>query len=290
MINKIGIIGGSALTDIEGLEVTDRIRMTTPYGDPSDEIVLGKMSGKEVVFLLRHGHYHTILPTEVNNRANIYALKKLGVNRILSVSAVGSLKEEIKPLDMVLVDQFIDRTNQSRETTFFGDGIVAHIPFAEPVCSELKNAVYNANHKTDIKIHDSGTYINMEGPAFSTKAESFLYKSWGGDVIGMTNMPEARLAREAGICYVTICMVTDYDSWNLASGTETVSVSLVMDNIAKGFSLVKEILVNTIKSFPETIDCACHDSLKHAIITDLKHLSSERIRDLRVITGNKLDN
>ena len=290
MISKIGIIGGSALTDIEGLEEMDRIQMTTPYGDPSDEIVLGKIVGHEIVFLPRHGHYHTILPTEVNNRANIYALKKLGVNRILSVSAVGSLKEEIRPLDIVLVDQFIDRTNQARETTFFGDGIVAHIPFHEPICSCLKSAVYNANHSTDIRIHDGGTYINMEGPAFSTKAESFLYKSWGGDVIGMTNMTEARLAREAGICYVTICMVTDYDCWYLPSREETVSVSLIMENIAKGFSSVKEILVNTIKSFPEKIDCACHDSLKHAIITDRKHLSSERISDLRVITGDKLDN
>ena len=287
---RLGIIGGCGLYEIEGLEDPKWIKVETPFGKPSDEYLCAKLSGVELVFLPRHGRDHHLLPSELNCTANIYGMKKLGVEMIISVSTVGSLKEEIKPLDILIPDQYVDRTNQPRNITFFGNGIVAHVAFANPSCPELGRILYEATKSQGLPVHSGGTYLNMEGPAFSTKAESDLYRSWGMDVIGMTNMPEARLAREAGICYVTICMVTDYDSWNLASGTENVSVSLIMDNIAKGFSLVKEILVNTIKSFPETIDCACHDSLKHAIITDLKHLSSERIRDLRVITGNKLDN
>ena len=212
-MNKIGIIGGSALYEIEGLEITKHVKVKTPFGLPSDEFSVGKLAGREVVFLPRHGRQHHLLPSEVNYRANMYAFKTLGVGRVLSVSAVGSLTEKVRPLDVLLVDQFIDRTNRGRNMTFFGEGIVAHVSFANPVCKELSDIAYQANKHLNVEIHDGGTYINMEGPAFSTKAESFLYKSWGADVIGMTNIAEARLAREAGICYATIAMITDYDCW-----------------------------------------------------------------------------
>ncbi|MGB3057702.1 MAG: MTAP family purine nucleoside phosphorylase, partial [Candidatus Omnitrophota bacterium] len=182
-MGRIGVIGGSALYELEGIEILETKNMSTPFGEPSDEFVIGKLADKEVVFLPRHQRTHSILPTEINYRANIFAFKLLDVDRIISVSAVGSFKEEIKPLDILLVDQFIDRTNQGRNTTFFGDGIVAHIAFAEPICTELKDVIYKNNRMLDVKIHDGGTYINMEGPAFSTKAESYLYKSWGADVI-----------------------------------------------------------------------------------------------------------
>ena len=232
-MNKIGIIGGSALYEIEGLEITKHVKVKTPFGSPSDEFSVGKLAGREVVFLPRHGRKHHLLPSEVNYRANMYAFKTLGVGRVLSVSAVGSLTEKVRPLDVLLVDQFIDRTNRGRNMTFFGEGIVAHVSFADPVCKELSDIAYEANKHLNVEIHDGGTYVNMEGPAFSTKAESFLYKNWGADVIGMTNIAEARLAREAGICYATIAMITDYDCWYEASGVEAVSLEMVMDNFKK---------------------------------------------------------
>ncbi|MFC1480512.1 S-methyl-5'-thioadenosine phosphorylase [Candidatus Omnitrophota bacterium] len=282
-MGKIGIIGGSALYEIEGLEVTERKEVTTPFGEPSDEFVIGKLADKEVVFLPRHERTHSLLPTEINYRANIYAFKVLGVDRIISVSAVGSLKEEIKPLDILLVDQFIDRTNQGRSTTFFGDGIVAHVAFAEPVCKELKELIYKSNRTLDIKIHDGGTYINMEGPTFSTKAESFLYKSWGADIIGMTNIQEARLAREAGICYSTIAMITDYDCWYLSSEVETVSVEMIIENLSKNAEAAKKMLVNTIANIPEKRACACGEALRNAIVTRKEAVPTETLEKLRPI-------
>jgi 5'-methylthioadenosine phosphorylase len=282
-MNRIGVIGGSALYDFHEIRVTERKRISTPFGDPSDEFIMGEFQGKEVVFLPRHGQHHTLLPTEVNNRANIYAFKTLGVERLISVAAVGSLKEDIHPLDVVLVDQFVDRTNQARPTTFFGEGIVAHIPLAEPVCSELKDTIYKANKGGELKIHDGGTYINMEGPAFSTKAESYLYKGWGMDVIGMTNMADARLCREAGICFSTIAMVTDYDCWYLGSEVSTVSAEMVFENLKKNLNEAKVMLANTIREMPEKRSCGCGEALRNAIITPKEAVPKRTLKNLRPI-------
>ncbi|MGB2630210.1 MAG: S-methyl-5'-thioadenosine phosphorylase [Candidatus Omnitrophota bacterium] len=282
-MGRIGVIGGSALYELEGIEILETKNMSTPFGEPSDEFVIGKLADKEVVFLPRHQRTHSILPTEINYRANIFAFKLLDVDRIISVSAVGSFKEEIKPLDILLVDQFIDRTNQGRNTTFFGDGIVAHIAFAEPICTELKDVIYKNNRMLDVKIHDGGTYINMEGPAFSTKAESYLYKSWGADVIGMTNIQEARLAREAGICYSTIAMITDYDCWHLSPEVESVSVEVVLENLAKNAENAKKMLINAIKNIPETRSCRCGDALRNAIMTKKEAVPEETLERLKPI-------
>ena len=278
--NKIGIIGGSSLYSIEGLEITDSRKVYTPFGEPSDEMVSGILGGREVLFLPRHMRNHSLLPTEINFKANIYAFKVMGAGSIISVSAVGSLKEEIRPMDAVLADQFIDRTNQGRSTTFFGEGIVAHIAFAEPVCGHLKELIYNVNRDVNVKIHDGGTYINMEGPAFSTKAESFLYKSWGADVIGMTNMPEARLSREAGMCYATIAMVTDYDCWHTESGDKGVSVDMVLENLQKSAEAAKKMIFNTVTNMPIERSCGCKDALKNAIVTRKETISGETLERL----------
>lgn len=267
MPGKIGIIGGSALYSMEGLEITDTRQVNTPFGEPSDEMVSGTLAGKEILFMPRHMKNHSLLPSELNFRANIYAFKVMGAERIISVSAVGSLKEEVRPLDIVLVDQFIDRTNQGRSTTFFGSGLVAHISFAEPICSCLRQTIQSANKSLDVKIHDGGTYINMEGPAFSTKAESVLYKSWGADVIGMTNMQEARLSREAGICYATVALVTDYDCWRSQSDDEAVTVDMVLENLKKNAEMSKKIVLNTVKEMPDRRKCSCAEALRNAIIT-----------------------
>jgi len=284
-MSKIGIIGGSALYKLEGLEIVERKKVETPFGEPSGEFVIGRLAGRECVFLPRHGKGHTILPSEINFRANIYAFKMLGVDRIISVSAVGSLKEEIRPLDIVLVDQFIDRTNQARPTTFFGNGAVAHVSLAEPVCLELKSLIYEKNRDLDVRIHDGGTYINMEGPAFSTKAESFLYKSWGVDIIGMTNMPEARLAREAGICYSTIAMVTDYDSWRLGPTAEDVSIEMIIANLNKNVETAKKMLNNVIPGIPEKRKCSCRDAIKTALVTPKEAIPEETLKKLKLIIG-----
>ena len=217
MSAKIGIIGGSGFYNIEGIKDVGKISVKTPFGDPSDEFITGVLGGKEVVFLARHGKGHRALPSEINYRANIYGMKKLGVEQIISVSACGSLKEELKPLDIVIPDQFIDRTNIGRQMTFFGDGIVAHIQFADPICPQLSKALAEAGRKVGANVHLGGVYINMEGPQFSTKAESHLYRSWGVDIIGMTNLAEAKLSREAEICYATVACITDYDCWRMDS-------------------------------------------------------------------------
>ncbi len=282
-MNKIGIVGGSALYEMKGLEIIKHIRVKTPFGKPSDEFSIGKLAGREVVFLPRHGKRHHLLPSEVNYRANMYAFKTLGAGRVISVSAVGSLTEKVRPLDVLLVDQFIDRTNSGRNMTFFGEGVVAHISFADPICKELRETAYEANRHLDVEIHSGGTYVNMEGPAFSTKAESFLYKSWGGDVIGMTNLAEARLAREAGICYATIAMVTDYDCWYEASDVEAVSVEMVMENLRKNTEIAKELIRNTVGALSEEPSCDCRDALKHAILTPVDAVPPKTLKKLKPI-------
>ena len=280
---KIGIIGGSGLDEIEGIKNVKKITVDTPFGSPSDEYILGELEGQEVVFLPRHGKGHRISPSEINFRANIFGMKKLGVERIISVTACGSLKEEIEPLDFVVVNQFVDRTNHAREMTFFDKGITVHIMFAHPVCKELSELLYEAGRNLKLNMHRGGTYINMEGPAFSTIAESNLYRSWGIDVIGMTNMPEAKLAREAEICYATLAAVTDYDCWH--SQHEVVTVDMVVNNLRKNVGNAKKILSLLIKNLPAERNCICKDALKYAIITDKKLIPEKVKKDLDIIIG-----
>lgn len=282
---KVGIIGGSGLYDMEGLKEPKWVRVDTPFGKPSDEYLTAELSDREIVFLPRHGRGHKLLPSELNYRANIYGMKFLGVEYILSVSAVGSLKEEIRPLDFLVADQYVDRTNQSRKTTFFGDGIVAHIGFANPSCDILNKLIYQAGETLGLNIHEKGTYLNMEGPAFSTKAESNLYRSWGMDVIGMTNMPEARCAREAEICYSTLAMVTDYDCWH---GSEDVSVDMIIQNLLKNVENAKKILKEVIPQIPQARDCICSSALKEAIITDKNLIPEDTKKKLDIIIGKYL--
>jgi 5'-methylthioadenosine phosphorylase len=255
----------------------------TPFGEPSDKLILGELDGQEVVFLPRHGIGHRISPGEINYRANIYAMKKMGVERIISVTACGSLKEEIKPLDFVAVEQFVDRTNQAREMTFFDRGIVAHIVFAHPVCKDLSILIYEAGKNLKLNMHKNGTYINMEGPAFSTLAESSLYRSWGMDVIGMTNLAEAKLAREAEICYATLAAVTDYDCWHPQH--ESVTIDIVIKNLQKNIGNAKRIIMQVIKNIPSERNCTCPEALKYAIITDKKLIPPKVKKDLKIIIG-----
>lgn len=278
---KVGIIGGSGLYQMDVLKGVKEVTIETPFGDPSDNFVIGNLEGVEVAFLARHKRGHTILPTELNYRANIYAMKKLGVEQLVSISAVGSFKKELKPLDIVLPDQFVDRTNQSRKTTFFGQGIVAHIGFADPVCSELRKIIYDAGRKLKITIHDKGAYLNMEGPAFSTRAESHLYKSWGMDIIGMTNMSEARLAREAEMCFATIAMVTDYDCWY----EEDVNIEMVVGNLLKNVDTVKGLIKEMMPQLSKERKCSCKEALKYAIVTDKKLIPENTKEKLDIIIG-----
>ena len=282
MTQKIGIIGGSGLYKIEGLTDTKWVKVDTPFGKPSDEYLSGKLSGAEIVFLPRHGRGHYATPTELNFPANIYGMKKLGVERIISVSAVGSFKEEIKPLDILIPDQYVDRTNQARRTTFFRDGIVAHVNFADPSCSVLADIITQAAKDCGAAVHKGGTYLNMEGPAFSTRAESRLYKSWGMDIIGMTNMPEARCAREAEICYVTMAMVTDYDCWRQA---DSVDIETIIKNLQKNSATAKEIIKMALPKIPEQRDCQCASALKNAIVTRPKLIPKETRKKLELIIG-----
>jgi 5'-methylthioadenosine phosphorylase len=282
---RIGIIGGSGLYNIEGLENVKELNVETPFGRPSDKFATARFEGKDVVFLPRHGKGHTIPPSGLNYRANIFAMKKLGVDRIISVSAVGSLKKEIEPLDMLVVSQFVDRTNQARPATFFDNGIVAHIPFAEPVCPRLSKTLLDAGNRTGARMHPGGTYINMEGPAFSTMAESYLYKSWGMDVIGMTNMPEARLAREAEICYATLAMVTDYDCWCLTEEGCTVTVDLILENLRKNTETAKKLIREALRNIPDGRDCPCGSALKDAIVTPKQLIPKKKKRELGIIIG-----
>ena len=282
---RIGIIGGSGLYDIEGLRNTRSQKVSTPFGEPSDEFMLGELEGKEVVFLPRHGRGHRILPSEINYRANIFGMKKLGVDRIISVSAVGSFKEELKPLDMVIPDQFVDRTNQARKTTFFGDGIAVHISLADPVCPELCEVLHEAGKRIGAMLHKGGTYLNMEGPGFSTRAESILYKKWGMDVIGMTNMAEAKLAREVEICFSTLAMVTDYDCWHTS---ENVTVDIIIQNLMKNTEMAKRIIKEVARSIPERRNCSCGSSLKDAIITARDVIPASTKKKIDIIVGKYL--
>jgi 5'-methylthioadenosine phosphorylase len=282
---KIGIIGGSGLYEMPGLTERSEMDVKTPFGAPSDRLILGVLSGQRVAFLPRHGRGHRFMPSELNFRANIYAMKLMGVERILSVSAVGSLKEDIAPLDIVLPDQFLDRT-RGRFSTFFGSGIVAHISFGDPVCPDLLDQVYRASRKAGIASKKGGTYVCMEGPAFSTKAESKLYRSWGMDVIGMTNLQEAKLAREAEICYVTIALVTDYDCWH--ESHETVSTDMIIANLQKNCQAAQSIIMQTVQDFRHTRDCQCGEALKYALITDKTMVTDETKSRLECIIGKYL--
>jgi len=282
-MGRIGIIGGSGLYKIEGIKNVKEVSVTTPFGKPSDKLIVGRLEGKEVVFLPRHGVGHRLSPSEINYRANIYALKKLGVGRIISVTACGSLKEAIKPLDFVVVDQFVDRTNQARNMTFFAGGIVAHVMFSHPICETLSSVVYEAGKSLKLTMHKGGTYVNMEGPAFSTLAESNLYRSWGMDVIGMTNMPEAKLAREAEICYATLACVTDYDCWHPQHGS--VTIDMIIENLSKNIDNAKKILALVVKNLPTERACACAYALKYAIITNKKLIPVKVKKNLNIIIG-----
>ena len=282
---EIGIIGGSGLYSMPGFTNVKEISQKTPFGKPSDPYVLGTLAGRKVAFLARHGRGHRILPSELNFRANIYGFKQLGVERIISVSAVGSLKEEHKPGEFVVVDQFVDRTRH-RVDTFFGDGVVAHIAFADPVCGQLAKAVTAACKKAGVVAKRGGTYLCMEGPQFSTKAESNLYRSWGMDVIGMTNLQEAKLAREAEICYATVAMVTDYDCWHPHHDSVTVDqiVAVLVKNAENACSVVRE----AVAAMPKARACKCGSALKHAILTDKKKIPAKTRERLKVILGKYL--
>jgi 5'-methylthioadenosine phosphorylase len=284
---EIGIIGGSGLYSMPGLSDVRELRQQTPFGDPSDAYVLGTLEGRKVAFLARHGRGHRILPTELNFRANIYGFKQLGVGRIVSVSAVGSLKEEHKPLDFLIPDQFFDRTRH-RVDTFFGEGIVAHIAFAEPVCPELAHVVDAACKKSGVTGKRGGTYLCMEGPQFSTKAESNVYRAWGMDVIGMTNLQEAKLAREAEICYVTVAMVTDYDCWHPHHDSVTVDqiVAVLLKNAANAVQVVRQ----TVALMPAKRTCKCRAALAHAILTDRDKIPAATREKLKLILEKYLEN
>jgi len=268
-----------------GFEAQEEHAVETPWGDPSDHYVVGKLRGKQVAFLARHGRGHRISPSELNFRANIYGFKALGVERILSLSAVGSLKEEHKPLDFVIPDQFVDRT-RGRVSTFFGEGLVAHISFAHPICPELAQVAQAAGASAGINAKSGGTYLCMEGPAFSTLAESNLYRSWGMDVVGMTNLQEAKLAREAEICYVTIAMVTDYDCWH--PGHDAVTVAEIIKVLTTNAENACKLVAAAVESMPAERSCKCGRALAHALITDHKAIPAATRRKLELLVGKYL--
>jgi 5'-methylthioadenosine phosphorylase len=283
---KIGIIGGSGLYSMPGFTDQHEVRVETPFGDPSDPYVVGELEGKTVAFLARHGRGHRISPSELNFRANIYGFKKLGVEYIFSLSAVGSLKEEHRPLDFVIPDQFVDRTS-GRVSTFFGDGIVVHISFADPVCPHVAKLLHEACVECGVKAALGGTYLCMEGPAFSTKAESNLYRSWGMDVIGMTNLQEAKLAREAEICYSTVAMVTDYDCWH--EGHDAVTVTNIVEVLNKNSENAAKVVRTAVRNLqltPRT--CGCGQALQHALITDPKAVPAATYAKLELLVGKYL--
>ena len=277
---RIGIIGGSGLYQMDGLTQIEETEVDTPFGKPSDAYRLGTLEGKRVAFLARHNRNHTISPSELNFRANIYGFKKLGVEWIISASAVGSLKEELRPLDIVLPDQFYDRT-KARISTFFGDGIVAHVSFAHPVCSQLADVIQQAGKDADVQIKRGGTYVCMEGPQFSTVAESNTYRSHGADLIGMTNLQEAKLAREAEICYTTMALVTDYDCWHPQH--DAVTVTEVIENLKKNSENAQKIIRSAIKRLPIERSCKCGRALQHAIMTDLKNVPETTRQKLQLL-------
>ncbi len=279
---EIGIIGGSGLYSMPGLTDTEEVKLETPFGDPSDSLILGTLERRKVAFLARHGRGHRLLPSELNFRANIYAMKMLGVGRIISVSAVGSLKEEHKPTDFVMPDQFIDRTFL-RTSTFFGDGIVAHVAFGDPVCSVIAATLGVACNTEGVTGKRGGTYVCMEGPQFSTRAESNLYRSWGADVIGMTNLQEAKLAREAEICYATMAMVTDYDCWR--PGHDDVTVDQVVAVMHQNAANAAKVLRAAVRALPTERSCACASALQHAILTSHDAIPAATREKLALLIG-----
>lgn len=279
---KVGVIGGSGLYEMAELTGKKEVAISTPFGKPSDPLVIGTLRGQRVAFLARHGRGHRLMPTEINFRANIFAMKKLGVERIISASAVGSLKEEHKPLDILLPDQFFDRTRHREGETFFGNGLVAHISFADPVCPQLCDLLEMSARVESIPIHRGGTYLCMEGPAFSTKAESNVYRSLGMDVIGMTNLQEAKLAREAEICYATLALVTDYDCWH--PDHDAVTVAQIIDNLNRNAVNAQKLIAAAVAALPAQRTCKCGSALSHALITDRRkiHPATRRKLDLLV--------
>jgi 5'-methylthioadenosine phosphorylase len=279
----IGVIGGSGLYEIEGLIDVQEVRLDTPFGEPSDAFITGTLEGVKMVFLPRHGRGHRILPSEAPYRANIWGMKKLGVERIISVSAVGSMKEEIVPGHIVIPDQFFDRAVGKRHTTFFGEGVVGHVQFADPVCPDLSQVLYDASRAVGATTHKGGTYICIEGPHFSTRAESLIYRSWGVDVIGMTNVSEARLAREAEICYGTIALATDYDCWH--EEHEAVSVEAVIAIVQQNVATAKKIIKEAVKNLGAARGCKCDEALKYAIMTRKDLIPSTTREKLEVIMG-----
>ncbi len=283
---SVGVIGGSGLYGMDGLEEVEEIRLSTPYGDPSDSYFVGRLSGTRVAFLSRHGRGHRLMPSELNYRANIFGFKQLGVRRIISASAVGSLREELPPVTIVLPDQFIDRTTR-RVCTFFGDGIVAHVSMADPVCPQMQQLAHRCSSGLDRKVVLGGTYLNMEGPHFSTRAESLLYRSWGLDVIGMTNSTEARLAREAEICYVTVAMVTDYDCWRVEE--EPVSVETLIGYLKQNAEFARNLIAAMVAELPAEFTCGCGQALANAIITSPGEVSAEARERLAPIIGRYLN-
>ena len=281
----IGIIGGSGLYDMAELTDREERQVSTPFGDPSAAYVIGTLRGKRVAFLARHGMGHRLMPSELNFRANIYGFKTLGVEYILSASAVGSLKEQYKPLDLVIPDQFVDRT-RGRVSTFFGRGLVAHVGFAHPFCSILSDVAFRAAQTSSATVHKGGTYVCMEGPQFSTFAESNLYRSWGMDIIGMTNLQEAKLAREAEICYTTIALVTDYDCWH--PDHDQVTVDMIIANLTQNAKMAQAVIAEAVGRLPFERTCECATALKHAIITRRDAVPSETLKALAPLVGKYL--
>lgn len=285
--HRIGIIGGSGLYELDGFTRRRWVRVRTPFGDPSDALLTGELAGREVVFLPRHGRGHRLLPSELNHRANIYALKKLGVSWILSVSAVGSLQDRYRPCDIVLPDQFVDRTKRWTEHTFFGQGIVAHVAFAHPICEELRQLLLVAGRELGLRVHDGGVYVNMEGPAFSTRAESLANHRAGYDVIGMTNLGEAKCAREAEIAYATMAMVTDYDAWK--EDEAHVTVTQVVENLRRNATAAQSLIVKVLPRIPANHHWPCHAALDNAILTPREHWPAATVRRLRPLLARVLE-
>jgi len=282
IMTTVGVIGGSGLYDLPDLSEVETAWLTTPFGDPSDEFVRGTLNGVRMVFLPRHGRGHRLLPSELNFRANIYGMKQLGVEYLISVGAVGSLREEIAPGHVVVPDQFIDRTSK-RPSTFFGNGIVAHVMFADPCCPILRPAVAKASRAAGATVHEGGAYLCMEGPQFSTRAESELYRTWGASVIGMTNLQEAKLAREAEICFASLALVTDYDCWNPHVGD--VAIEEILRVLNANVALARQVVATAATHLPPARTCPCASALEHAIITDRSSIPAKAREDLRIIIG-----
>ncbi len=284
-MKAVGVIGGSGLYEMDGLADVKSVKVRTPFGGPSDEYITGTLGETKLIFLPRHGRGHRLLPSEVNYRANIYGMKKLGAEWIISISAVGSMSEKIKPGHIVIVDQFFDRT-RGRQSSFFGNGIVGHVEFADPVCPDLNRVLHRAAVKAGATVHMGGTYICIEGPQFSTRAESRIYRKWGVDVIGMTNIPEAKLAREAEICYSTVALSTDYDCWHETE--ESVTVEAILETLKANVAMAREIIRHAAPAVPKERGCKCASALKYAVITDRKKIPAKTKKDLSLILGKNL--